>query len=152
MSSFLMGYSHHMQNPMGGSSIDPKFPPSEEFNYHHNGYTSITQNLNQNTMDYMQHQTNGIHTTNPSTNYNYHHQSIGGHFYHHHHGYSSQMSSIPNNNYTSNGYYGSYYGTNNGHHNQTMDLPIQCPNTEPTNTVLGLQELGNTTQSIANYT
>lgn len=29
-----------------------------------------------------------------------------------------------------------------------MDLPIQCPNTEPTNTVLGLQELGETHKTI----
>lgn len=40
----------------------------------------------------------------------------------------------------SGGYYNNYYNTN-GHH-QSMDLPIQCPSVEPTNTVLGLQELG----------
>ncbi|XP_017487538.1 PREDICTED: homeotic protein deformed, partial [Rhagoletis zephyria] len=55
--------------------------------------------------------------------------------------------------FTSNGYYGGYYGTNGsvgsahsqGHspHPQMMDMPIQCPSTEPpSNTALGLQELG----------
>ncbi|XP_065355220.1 homeotic protein deformed [Calliphora vicina] len=52
-----------------------------------------------------------------------------------------------------NGYYGGYYGTNGsvgsthsqGHspHSQMMDMPLQCSSTEPpTNTALGLQELG----------
>lgn len=39
------------------------------------------------------------------------------------------------------GYYNGYYGTSNGHH-QMLDLPLQCPPTEPSNTALGLQELG----------
>lgn len=54
---------------------------------------------------------------------------------------------------TTNGYYGGYYGTNGsvgsthsqGHspHSQMMDMPLQCSSTEPpTNTALGLQELG----------
>uniref|UniRef100_A0A1I8NX55 Homeobox domain-containing protein n=1 Tax=Stomoxys calcitrans TaxID=35570 RepID=A0A1I8NX55_STOCA len=54
---------------------------------------------------------------------------------------------------TSSGYYNSYYGTNGsvgsthsqGHspHSQMMDMPLQCSSTEPpTNTALGLQELG----------
>lgn len=41
--------------------------------------------------------------------------------------------------------YGGYYGGtahHHNHHHNVMDLPIQCPNTEPTNTALGLQELG----------
>ncbi|XP_036217388.2 homeotic protein deformed [Bactrocera oleae] len=54
---------------------------------------------------------------------------------------------------TSNGYYNGYYGTNGsvgsahsqGHspHSQMMDIPLQCTSTEPpSNTALGLQELG----------
>lgn len=58
---------------------------------------------------------------------------------------------------SANGYYGGYgggYGTTNGSvgsthsqghspHSQMMDLPLQCSSTEPpTNTALGLQELG----------
>uniref|UniRef100_A0A1I8NGV0 Uncharacterized protein n=1 Tax=Musca domestica TaxID=7370 RepID=A0A1I8NGV0_MUSDO len=54
---------------------------------------------------------------------------------------------------TSSGYYNSYYGTNGsvgsthsqGHspHSQMMDMPLQCSSTEPpSNTALGLQELG----------
>lgn len=41
------------------------------------------------------------------------------------------------------GYYSNYYGNTNGHHNP-HDLPLQCPNSTepPTNTALGLQELG----------
>jgi hypothetical protein len=40
------------------------------------------------------------------------------------------------------GYYNNYYNSN-GHHT-SMDIPIQCASTEPTNTALGLQELGKT--------
>lgn len=54
---------------------------------------------------------------------------------------------------TTNGYYSGYYGTNGsvgsthsqGHspHSQMMDMPLQCSSTDPpTNTALGLQELG----------
>lgn len=39
-------------------------------------------------------------------------------------------------------YYSGYYGSSVTHHHSVMDLPIQCPHTEPTNTALGLQELG----------
>lgn len=40
-------------------------------------------------------------------------------------------------------YYGGYYGAGAApHHHSVMDLPIQCPHVEPTNTALGLQELG----------
>lgn len=58
-------------------------------------------------------------------------------------------------NAATNGYYGGYYGTTNGSVGSThsqghsplsaqiMDLPLQCSSTEPpTNTSLGLQELG----------
>lgn len=62
---------------------------------------------------------------------------------------SSELSAIPSNG----GYYSGYYGTNgsagsthsHGHspHSQMMDLPLQCSSTEPpSNTALGLQELG----------
>lgn len=147
-----MGYPHHLQSPMGGSSIDPKFPPSTDeyqlhHHHHHNGYShhngggGMTTNMPPTNNDYgnMHHPTNGIHSN--ANNYNYSH-GISGHFYQH--GYNSQMhSTTPNTGYSTsnnNGYYNGYYGTNNA--NQLMDLPIQCPNAEPTNTVLGLQELG----------
>ncbi|KAL7017984.1 hypothetical protein ACKWTF_010591 [Chironomus riparius] len=41
------------------------------------------------------------------------------------------------------GYYNNYYTNTNGHHNP-QDLPLQCPSSAepPTNTALGLQELG----------
>lgn len=160
-----MGYPHHIQSPMhGGSSIDPKFPPNTDdyhthhhhSHLHHNGYghnantmaSSMTSLQSNN--DYangMHHQSvsNGMHSNN-TNNYNYP-PTISGHFYQQ--SYNTQMHHVPappppaNNSYSSsnvNGYYGSYYGSNNSH--QMMDLPIQCPNTEPTNTVLGLQELG----------
>lgn len=165
-----MGYPHHIQSPMhGGSTIDPKFPPSTDdyHTHHHHHHNHLHHNgygHNANTMagnmpplqtnnDYtngMHHQNvpNGMHGTN-NGNYNYS-PTISGHFYHQPN-YNSQMHHVPapthpspvNNSYSPtniNGYYGSYYGSNNGH--QMMDLPLQCPNTEPTNTVLGLQELG----------
>lgn len=162
-----MGYPHHhIQSAMhGGSSIDPKFPPSTDdyhhhHHHHHNGYghqhngmaATMPPIQNNDYVNNMHHQpTNGMHTNN----YNYS-NSISGHFYQH--SYNSQMhhtaaapppppppANMPqttNNAYTSpnnNSYYGSYYGTNS---NQMMDLPLQCPNAEPTNTVLGLHELG----------
>lgn len=143
-----MGYPHHMQSSMVQSPIEPKFPPSEEY-LHHNGYTMST-GMSHNNTDYLHHQTNGMHHQN-TNNYNYS-QGIGGHFYHHHHhGYTSPEYKPPdykpsdihsslNNGYSNgNGYYGGYYGTT-GH--QVMDMPIQCPAQESTNTVLGLQELG----------
>lgn len=131
-----MGYPHHMQSPMG-TGIEPKYPPNEDY-HHHNGY-GMSTGISQNNTDYLHHQTNGMHHQN-TNNYNYS-QGISGHFYHHHHhGYTSpDIHSSINNGYTNgNGYYGGYYGTG-GH--QMMDLPIQCPS-EPTNTALGLQELG----------
>lgn len=39
------------------------------------------------------------------------------------------------------GYYSGFYG-GTAHTNSIMDLPIHCPNSEPSNTALGLQELG----------
>ncbi|XP_055700047.1 homeotic protein deformed [Phlebotomus papatasi] len=152
MSSFLMGYPHHIQSPMG-TTIEPKFPPNEEYHHHHhhNGYASMGTPAVQNTSDYLHHQNNSLHQN--SGNFNYA-QSIGGHFYHHHHGYGAspaQMPTAQSNSYSpaagapvtsGGGYYGGYYGTSTPSHHQMMDLPIQCPNTEPTNTALGLQELG----------
>lgn len=167
MSSFLMGYPLHIQSPMhGGSSMDPKFPPSTDDYHHshhhhyHNGYGHNVNSMSSNMApppppplqnnDYTNHQnvSNGMHTNN-SNNYDYS-PTISGHFYQH--SYNTQMHHVPappppaqqtNNTYSppnNNAYYGSYYGSNNGH--QMMDLPLQCPSTEPTNTVLGLQELG----------
>lgn len=153
-----MGYPHHTQSPMGGSSIDPKFPPSTDdlsFHHHHNGYMhnggGMAAAMPPSNNDYahsMHHQANGGIHPNSNNNYNYSH-GITGHFYQHNGGggggggvYNTQMHTSPGNGYTpnNNGYYGGYYGTNNGH--QMMDLPIQCPNTEISNTALGLQELG----------
>lgn len=160
MSSFLMGYPHHhMQTPMGG--MEPKFPPSEEYHLHHNGYGSMN-GMTQNQTDYLHHQNNGLHQNTNNFNYS---QGLSGHFYHHPHhppphhhhpGYaspvSSQMhstSSPQSNGYTNNtpaSYYGGYYSSSNNSNNsashQIMDLPLQCPGTETTNTALGLQELG----------
>lgn len=143
-----MGYPHHVQTPMGGSTMDPKFPPSEDYHVHSGYGLSTGIPTPQNTSnDYMHHhhhhQTNGLHQN--SNNFNYA-QSIGGHFYHHHHhGYNAtaaaaQMHTPQTNGYSSTGYYGSYYGSTAGH--QIMDLPLQCSAAEPTNTALGLQELG----------
>lgn len=39
-------------------------------------------------------------------------------------------------------YYGGYYGGAASHHHSVLDMPLQCPHVEPTNTALGLQELG----------
>lgn len=160
-----MGYPHHIQSSMhGGSSIDPKFPPSTDDYHHshhhhyHNGYGHATNSMSANMAplsnnDYSNHQnvSNGMHSNN-SNNYNYS-QSISGHFYQH--TYNSQMHPVPvplppnqpNNsayspvNNNSSTCYGSYYGSNNDSH-QMLDMPLQCPSTEPTNTVLGLHELG----------
>lgn len=156
-----MGYQHHTQSPMGGSSIDPKFPPSTDdlafhhhHHHHHNGYMhnggGMAATMPPTNNDYansMHHQSNGGIHPHSNNNYNYSH-GISGHFYQHNGGsgaaYNTQMHTSPGNGYTpnNNGYYGGYYGTNNGH--QLMDLPIQCPiTTEPeTDTALGLQELG----------
>lgn len=167
-----MGYPHHIQSPMGGSSIDPKFPPNtEEYQHLHNGYGidhhngsngSMPSGMSQtNPSDYgmPNHQSNGIHHN--VNNYNYS-QVINGHYYHHHHhhhGYNSPMHSMSNSSYSPSamtthnggGYYNGYYGQNNSmngspgivnSHHQAMDLPLQCPSAEPTNTALGLQELG----------
>lgn len=169
-----MGYPHHhIQSPMhGGSSIDPKFPPStDDYHHHHhhhnhNGYNHPHTNGMVGSMPPLQPNNdyvNGMHHQSPNgmhaNNYNYS-NTISGHFYQHSYN-SPQMHHIPtpapappppppsvssqttNTTYPSpnnNAYYGSYYGSNSNH--QMMDLPLQCPNTEPTNTVLGLHELG----------
>lgn len=41
-------------------------------------------------------------------------------------------------------YYNGYYGASAvaSHHHSVLDMPIQCPHSEPINTALGLQELG----------
>lgn len=135
-----MGYSHHIQSPMGGSPIDPKFPPNSDEYQHHNGYGGHNGMPAMQANDYgVHHQSNGLHHHN-ANNFNY------GQSPFYHHGYNSNMPhNMPNNGYTptNNTYYGSYYSTpNGGSHHQNMDLPLQCSSVEPTNTVLGLQELG----------
>lgn len=138
----MRGYPHHIQSPMGGSSHDPKFPQSSDDYqnlHHHNGYVhngAVGSNMLSIGNDYsnLYHQSNGIHTN--ANNYNY---SDTGHFYQQNGSYSSQMHSTTNSGFqtNNNGYYSGYYSAH-----QMMDFPIQCPNSEPTNTVLGLQELG----------
>lgn len=142
-----MGYPHHLQSPMGGSPIEPKFPPNSDDYQHLNGYGSHGgMPTIQNGPDYggahhhhhhHHHQNNGLHH-NAANNFNY------GQSPFYHPGYNSQMHTMPNNGYSTanNGYYGSYYGTPNGSAHQNMDMPLQCSTAEPTNTVLGLQELG----------
>lgn len=139
-----MGYPHHhvQTHPMG-SSLDPKFPPSEDYS---SNYTNIS--LSHSNMDYMHHQSNGFNHHQNTNNYGYS-QGISPHFYHPHNYGSPQIphhptaASAQNNSYNSNNYYSNYYSTNS-HNAPIMDLPIQCPtNTEPQNTALGLQELGN---------
>uniref|UniRef100_A0A336JX35 CSON002406 protein n=1 Tax=Culicoides sonorensis TaxID=179676 RepID=A0A336JX35_CULSO len=144
MNSFLMGYPHHhVQTPGMGSSLDPKFPPSEEYT----NYTNI--NMTHTNVDYMHHQTNGFnHHSHQNGNYNY-----GQHFYHHHNygtpqippppptHHSAASTTIQNNSYNGNSYYGGYYASN-ASNAPIMDLPLQCTATEPQNTALGLQELG----------
>ncbi|XP_055387988.1 homeotic protein deformed [Condylostylus longicornis] len=82
-------------------------------------------------------------------NYSPHHNQAMNSFYHHN--YSTQIHSGQSNNYTtsncSSPYFGNYYNTTAAavttqSNHQIMDMPLQCPITEPTNTVLGLQELG----------
>lgn len=143
MNSFMMGYPHHhVQAPMG-SSLEPKFPPGEDYA---NGYGSL--GMPPQSPEFLHHQptTNGY-------NQNANNYAFGQHFYHHHNHYSTppQIHSSPQTNgyaaaaaaaAATNGYYGSYYTTTT-HNAPIMDLPIQCPsNVEPQNTALGLQELG----------
>lgn len=106
----------------------------------------------------------------PHHHSHHHHQSYYGHSsatVHHHPAYSSHgttggnaamhstatgnssgySNSSPNissgNSVTASSYYGGYYSNPTGHSpHQMLDLPLHCPNVEPTNTVLGLQELG----------
>lgn len=134
MSSFLMGYTHHVQTPMGGPANEPKYQPNDDY-HSHNGY-GFSSGITQNNSDFIHHQSNGLHQS--ANNFNYS-QGISGHFYHHH-GYNSQVHSSSNNGYPGGGYYGSYYASTAGH--QIMDLPLQCSAAEPINTALGLHELG----------
>ncbi|XP_063704068.1 homeotic protein deformed [Culicoides brevitarsis] len=166
MNSFLMGYPHHphVQAPMG-SSLDPKFPPSEDYT----NYTNI--NMTHTNVDYLHHHqaaavANGFnHHHHQNGNYNY-----GQHFYHPHNYGTPQIAPAPPaaapppvvppptsthhatasaanlqnaNNYNSaNSYYGGYYAANSSN-TPLMDLPLQCSTAaEPQNTALGLQELG----------
>lgn len=130
-----MGYPHHhVQAPMG-SSLDPKFPPSEDYT----NYTNI--NMTHTNVDYIHHQQPNGFSHHQNGNYNY-----GQHFYHHHNYGSPQIphhsANIQNNSYNGNSYYGGYYASNSSN-TPIMDLPIQCATaTEPQNTALGLQELG----------
>ncbi|KAJ6639457.1 Homeotic protein deformed, partial [Pseudolycoriella hygida] len=134
MSSFLMGYTHHVQTPMGGPTNEPKYQPNDDY-HGHNGY-GFSSGITQNNSDFIHHQSNGLHQSTNNFNYS---QGISGHFYHHH-GYNSQVHSSSNNGYPGGGYYGSYYASTAGH--QLMDLPLQCSAAEPINTALGLHELG----------
>ncbi|XP_055850722.1 homeotic protein deformed [Episyrphus balteatus] len=130
---------------------------------HHQGHIGSDYMSNGHNSGSLHHQSSNSFNYSP---HHHHHQSIGSAagYYHHphphshpHSGYSTHSvhspvsatagteAAIANNGYANSnsngGYYGGYYGASNGHH-QMLDLPIQCPNTEPTNTVLGLQELG----------
>lgn len=137
MSSFIMGYSHHIQSPMS-APIEPKFPPNSDEYQHHNGYGHGGMPAIQTGPDY------GIHHQNNSLHHNANNFNYGQGPFYHHHGYNTQMPSITNNGYSpaNNGYYSYYGSTNNGGTHQNMDMPLQCSAVEPTNTVLGLQELG----------
>jgi hypothetical protein len=154
-----MGYPHHphVQSSAMGGSLEPKFPPSEEY-HHYNGYSMAAAGMAQTSPgDYLHHQSNGLHQNSANFSYS---QGFGSFYHHHHHhhppssGYGSptaaqmhglggvaQNNSYANNGYYSPGYYGSTPTTNTPAH-QMLDLPIQFPVAEPTNTALGLQELG----------
>lgn len=147
MNSFMMGYPHHhVQAPMGGSSLDPKFPPGEDYT---NGYSNL--GIPSQSPEFLHHHHHPHHAQSTATNgynQNSNNYTFGQHFYHHHNHYATppQIHTSPQTNgYSTNGYYGSYYTTTAAAHNAPiMDLPIQCPPTsvEPQNTALGLQELG----------
>lgn len=154
MSSFLMGYPHHLQSM--GINIEPKFPPSDEYGFHSTGYNNV-DGISQTGNEYL-HQTQHdvLHHNN---SYQY---GMSGHYYHHHNGYvspaqmhlpgpisapaavqpSQSSNSTPNQNNgyvtDSTTYYSGYY-SGSGHH---MDVPLHCPGSEVSNTALGLQELG----------
>lgn len=162
-----MGYPHHVQSA-ATMPIEPKFPPSED--YAHNGYGVAAMSNASDYMQHHHHMQSSVangHQANGGYS-PYGHQAISGHFYHHHHhGYSAQMPHASANTGYANGggggggggvgagsgggggggggsgaggYYGGYYGATAGH--QIMDLPVQYPAMEPTNTALGLHELG----------
>lgn len=163
---------HHVQSAatMAGSPIEPKFPPISE-DYAHNGYgvAAMSHQASDYMQQHHHHHHHGGHQQSSAANGQqtngggsggyapYGHQSISGHFYHHHHGYGgAQMPHASANTGYANGgggqggggggsaggggYYGGYYGATAGH--QIMDLPVQYPAMEPTNTALGLHELG----------
>ncbi|XP_001660498.2 homeotic protein deformed [Aedes aegypti] len=170
MSSFLMGYPHHFQSM--GINIEPKFPPSDEYSFHngYNNVNGITHNGNEYLHHPTSEITPHSSGANNGNNYNSYSHGMSGHYYHHHHhhhhhnGYTSPVqmhptasiptpaaivqpstpssSSTPNesNGYVSNTYYPTYY--NGSGHQPLMDVPLQCPGSEISNTALGLQELG----------
>lgn len=143
MSSFLMGYPHapHIQN-----SMDHKYPVMDDY-HHYNGYSMPSNGMGHQThitADYMTSNHNSASDLHHQ-NYNYnssHHQGITGYYS----GYSPQVHTVPNNGYSTSSvdsYYSGFYGNStSSSHTSSLDLPLQCPNSEPTNTVLGLQELG----------
>jgi hypothetical protein len=163
-------HPHVQSSAAMGGGLEPKFPPSEEY-HHYNGYSMGTAGMTQTSPgDYLHHQTNGLHQNSAAANFSYS-QGFGSFYHHHHHhhpppppppssGYGSptaaqmhglggvaQNNSYANNGYYSPGYYGSTAATNTtpaaAAPHQMLDLPIQCPPVvEPTNTALGLQELG----------
>lgn len=139
---YLNGYSHN------GDSISTNMPSIQSSNdyvnglsHHHHHYHHHQQSL-----------PSGIHPNN-SNSYNYsHHSTNSGHFYQHN-SYNAQTHHVPtplandqtstNTTYAStnnNGYNSDYYGGTNN--NQLVDIPLQYSSVEPTNTMLGLQELG----------
>lgn len=162
-----MGYPHHFQSM--GINIEPKFPASDDYGFH-NGYNNVS-GITQNGNEYLHHAPSEIvpHNNGGNNGNNYNAYGMSGHYYHHHHhhhhhnGYASpvqmhQTASIPtptvvqpstptssstpneNNGYVSSTYYPSYY--NSSGHQPLMDVPLQCPGSEISNTALGLQELG----------
>lgn len=143
MSSFLMGYPHapHIQN-----SMDHKYPVVDDY-HHYNGYSMPSNGMGHQahiSADYMASNHNNASDLHHQ-NYNYntsHHQGISGYYS----GYSPQVHTVPNNGYSTSSvdsYYSGFYGNStSSSHTSSLDMPLQCPNSEPTNTVLGLQELG----------
>lgn len=132
------GYGHNGDSmPTGMPSLQSNNDYVNGMSHHHHHHQNLTT---------------GIHPSN-SNGYNYsHHSTISGHFYQHS-SYNTQMHHVPtppaheqtatNTSYTNtnnNGYYSNYYGSTNS--NQLVDAPLQYAATEPTNTMLGLQELG----------
>lgn len=138
---------HHNGYGHNGDSMSSNMPPLQSSNDFVNGMPHHHHH------HHLENLTNGIHSNN-SNGYNYSHHTISGHFYQHNTSYNAQMHHIPptppaqppantNTSYANsnnNGYYNNYYGGTNN--NQILDAPLQYSNTEPSNTLLGLHELG----------